>query len=436
MSKIDEITRLHTLLSDGAITKEQFEMLKQNILPDSKPKPPVRSKVKKEIKEEEPKTNIEQKKIVLKKITCSNCGAELLYDPDTQLALCNFCSSHFEIKNSVDTEVAVPEGIVPFSVSKERYEAGVFAWLSDGAYTPVDILESSIFSSTNGIYVPVWYYHGKYSGNWSASSGYDYEAQFNENIGGTWKVVTRVVTDWRPSSGGCNGELNALGYASDDDKSELYVFTMDTIISKKDIKPFDSRYTLGFNLMVFNKNSESESWELFGKTGADHYVEFQVRGRIPGDHYKDFHVEASYFKEEKPIRIYVPVWITYYSYKGQQFYVWMDGHNPGKIRGQRPEDDNIKSKSEVLQKVFKYWWIVIAAWIALGVFLLFSRDSTDGRSFDANETVIADYGGIVFIILLLLWPVFYYGAKIQKKAVISSAENRRKQMLEKVKKMK
>jgi ribosomal protein S27AE len=433
MSKIDEITRLHILMSDGAITKEEIEMLKKNILSDSKTKTSVRSKVNKEIKEEEPKIKIEQKKVVLKKITCSNCGAELLFDPDTQLTSCNFCGSHFEIKNAVDEEVIVPEGIVPFTVSKKNYQAGTLAWLSDGAYTPVDILESSIFSSANGIYIPVWFFHGKYRGNWSASSGYDYEAQFNENIGGKWEVVTRVVTDWRPSSGNCDGELNSLGYASDDAKIELIVYTTRTFIKKHNIKPFDSRYTLGFNLMKFNKENEEETWEQYGKISADSYVESQVLGRIPGDHYKDFYVEAD-FTKENPKRIYVPVWITYYTYKGQQYYVWMDGQDQENIRGLRPEDTELKSKGEVFFKISKYWWIVVVGWMALGVALAFIiKDDPN----NPNELPpFFGWGTVIFVLLLGIWPLLKVFGRMQMKAVIMGAQNRRNLILEKIKRMK
>ena len=292
---------------------------------------------------------------------------------DGGLGKCLKRYSRFEIKNSVEKSVIIPEGIVPFSVSKKDYESSVLEYLSEGDYTPVDILESSVFSSVNGIYLPVWYYAGKYKGNWSASSGYDYIEEYQVRENNKWVTKSRVVTDWRPSSGNCDGDLLVTGYAAGERKSELVVFTWGTVLKKIKIKPFDSKYTIGFNLMEFELD-EHESWYEYGEEAADHYVRSQVYPRIPGDHYKDLHIEAVYEKE-KPIRIYYPVWITYYKYNGQEYYVWMDGNNPSRIFGSKPEDANIKSKSEFFLKIFKYWWIVVAVWVLWGFIAYFSLPS-------------------------------------------------------------
>jgi hypothetical protein len=442
MSTIDELTRLQSLLNEGAISQEEFEMLKKNVISESQIENSTREKIKKEtIKDLKPEEQVipsVAKNAVLKKITCTNCGAELLFDPNTQLASCNFCNSRFEIKNSAEKSVIIPEGIVPFSVSKKDYESSVLEYLSKGDYTPVDILESSVFSSVNGIYLPVWYYSGKYRGNWSASSGYDYmqEYQVVENK----KVVTkyRVVTDWRPSSGNCDGDLLVTGYAAGDYKSELVVFTWDTVLKKIRIKPFDSKYTIGFNLMEFELD-EYKSWDKYGEEAAGHYVRSQVYHRIPGDHYKDLHIEAVYDKE-KPIRVYYPVWITYYKYDGQEYYVWMDGNNPSRIFGSKPQDASIKSKSEFFLNIFKYWWIVVFVWVLWGIISYFFAP---GGEHGVAQTLWLERnwkggdGGFWYfraIFVVGAWGLFYILGIMQKKIVINNAKNRRNEVLKRMKK--
>ena len=61
-----------------------------------------------------PKTNTMSTQMSMKKIGCSNCGAELIFDPGTQMTNCNFCGSKFEIEKAVDDEIIVPDGILPF----------------------------------------------------------------------------------------------------------------------------------------------------------------------------------------------------------------------------------------------------------------------------------------------------------------------------------
>ena len=77
----------------------------------------------------------------LSKISCDSCGAELIFNPSSQTTLCNFCGSTFEIeKAEKDVEIMSPDAILPFSVSKEEFKNGVMEFLSEGDYTPDDIL--------------------------------------------------------------------------------------------------------------------------------------------------------------------------------------------------------------------------------------------------------------------------------------------------------
>lgn len=440
MGTIDELTRLQSLLNEGAISQEEFEMLKKNVISDSQKENSTREKTKKESKKETIKEIKPEEKVipsvaknaVLKKITCTNCGAELLFDPTTQLTSCNFCNSHFEIKNSVDEQVIVPEGIVPFTVNKQEYESSALKYLSEGEYTPIDILETSVFSSVNGIYLPVWYYSGKYSGNWSASSGYDYVEEYQVKRDGKWVTETRVVTDWRPSSGNCDGDLLVTGYAAGEHKSELVVFTWHTVLKKIKIKPFDSKYTIGFNLIEFELD-EHESWDKYGQEAADHYVRSQVYPRIPGDHYKDLHVEAVYDKE-KPLRIYYPVWITYYKYKGQEYYVWIDGNNPSRVFGSRPIDESIKSKAEFFSKLSVNWKWVVIGWLIVGIIShIIASSNSPASGYTKEQSAFLNFGFAVFGILVGLWPVFYFWGKIQKKIITNNAQNQRNKVLKKTK---
>ena len=225
------------------------------------------------------------------------------------------------------------------------------------------------------------------------------------------------------------------GYAAGEQKSELVVFTWDTVLKKIKIKPFDSKYTIGFNLMEFELD-EHESWDKYGEEAADHYVRSQVYPRIPGDHYKDLHIEAVYDKE-KPIRIYYPVWITYYKYNGQEYYVWMDGNNPSRIFGSIPEDANIKSKSEFFLNIFKYWWIVVVVWVLWGTISYFSAPGEAGVA--QERWLDKHYDGFWWFRAIFVmggWLFLFIAGKIQKAVVINSAKNRRKEILNKIKKHK
>jgi hypothetical protein len=347
-------------------------------------------------------------KIQLKKINCSNCGAELMYDPGTQMTNCNFCGSKFEIEKASDEELILPDGIIPFKVTKDEYHQAVLAWLSEGDYTPDDILTSSVFDQINGIYLPMYFYKGKYHGNWSASSGYNREEEYLEwsESQKNYLRKTRTVTDWRPSSGQVAGTFSILCFAGTGEgiKPEVAAFAQGTTFNRGELKKYDSKYTLGFNLLEFTAGEE-DVWDTLGKIQADRISMDDIKLRIPGDKYKDLYADVLYDREET-LKIYVPYWIVYYKYNEKDFYVCMDGTTTARISGERPEDISRK------KKVAKFF---LPSHITLGVWLVI--------------WLIFGVAGPVFVIGLALVIILYIISFVRKNALIKQSKLKRQEIL-------
>jgi hypothetical protein len=355
-----------------------------------------------------------EKKLQLKKISCSNCGAELMYDPGTQMTNCNFCGSKFEIEKATDEELILPDGIIPFKVTKDEYHQAVLAWLSEGDYTPDDILTSSVFDQINGVYLPMYFYKGRYHGNWSASSGYDKRVQYTEWSDSQKKMVkkTKTVTDWRPSSGQVAGTFSILGFAGSGEgiKPEIAAYAHDTSFNREDLKKYDSKYTLGFNLLEFT-SGEEDVWDTFGKTQADSIANADIKNRIPGDRYKDLTADVLYDREEA-IRVYVPYWVVYYKYAEKEFHVCMDGTTASRISGERPED---KSRKYKVAQFFLPSHITLGVWLV--IWLIFAFNESEGIA------------GPVFGIGLVVVIVLYIISNLRKNALIKQSKLRRQEIL-------
>jgi len=296
---------------------------------------------------------------------------------------CNFCGSKFEIEKAKDEEIAAPDGILPFKVSKENYEQAVLSWLSEGDYTPDDILNSTIFESVNGVYLPMWFYKGRYNGNWSASSGYDRtETYLGKDSKGKTVEKTRTVSDWRPSSGQCSGEFAILAFAGAGKgiKSDVAVYAHGTSFNRGDLKPYDTKYTMGFNLIEYTVD-ELDTWDILGKIQANSFVETQTKPRIPGDKYKDFYVDALYDKE-KPMRTYIPFWITNYKYGEKDFHVYMDGTSTLRINGVRPED---QARKDVIKKL-KNKIMIIGLAVTIVTAIIAAKIANHNVIYDSDRT--------------------------------------------------
>ena len=195
---------------------------------------------------------------LIKKITCQNCGGELLYEAKTQLSKCNFCGSEFTIKNIVDVKLNATEKIIPFKTDDDDFEIRALNYLSQGDLTPDDILEGSLFTDQVGVFIPMWVFEGRYDGSWSASSGYNRnEEYYGKGIDGKMKMMTRTVTDWRPANGACKGDFMFLACGNNDNfiSKDVKTFANHTQIEKNDIVDFDSHFTEGFSLLEMNLDS-------------------------------------------------------------------------------------------------------------------------------------------------------------------------------------
>ena len=151
----------------------------------------------------------------LKKIGCKNCGAEVVLTRPPNFQTVTSVEVPMKLNLQRMKEITI-DGILPFSIGKEEYQKEVLKFLSEGDYTPDDILSSSIFESVTGSYIPMWFYSGRYDGNWSASSGYyRTERYMGRDSNGKLVEKSRTVTDWRPSNGQGQGEYSVFGFAGD-----------------------------------------------------------------------------------------------------------------------------------------------------------------------------------------------------------------------------
>ena len=351
----------------------------------------------------------------LKKISCENCGGELIFSPGIQLSICNFCGSEFNIQNSSETQVKTVEKILPFSTTTAEFEIAALKWLSEGDLTPDDILDSSLFNNQVGVYLPMWLFDGRYDGSWSASSGYKRTEEYvgKSFDGKKLERKTRTVTDWRPSNGNCKGDFQFLATASSESSipSSVKVFSHNVEVTRNNLKDFQLEYTQGFSLLEIQLESE-ECWDIFGKTQADHYVERESIKRIPGDTYKDFYVDAVY-DINKSISCYVPFWLRNYKYNGEDFFLYMDGTSVSRIDGVRPKDKERSAEVDKIDKKVSNGCLITGLLGIIGGVIL--------QETDAAPWVFG------FFVIIGLWNMWKQGE--EKDRILKESKNIRQEKL-------
>lgn len=360
--------------------------------------------------------------IQLKEIKCSNCGGEVQFDPSTQLTVCNFCGSTFDIKQAKNVDVIEPDGIIPFKVTRELFNNSVLDWLSQGDFTPDDVLTGSVLKNISGIYLPFYSFDGSYAADWSASSGYyrketytEYVTKYENNRSHQVPVTkTRTVTDWRPSSGKVNGAFSELGIASAALPNEYASFCEDATWERGSVKDFDIRVTTGFVMEAFSVSPDS-SYDSRVQKKVSAIVDAHIAKVVPGDTKKDIQWTGSVNKVAT--NVYLPFWLAAYAYNGKKYSCALDGQNCGRITGVKPIDED---RVKTIKSYFLPFYLTIALYVIIaGLFFL-----SDGLREGAYRVLI---GG--------LFPVAMAGiiATYRKNKLLTKSKRLRADILQKVK---
>lgn len=226
--------------------------------------------------------------------------------------------------------------IVKSKVSEENFEDIVEEWLSDGDYTPDDIIEN-IISEKNAKLLPIHHYKARYSGQVSASLGYsrtEYYTVYNPETK-KQERKSRTVIDWIPHSQAVSGDVTACEYAGEPTFQNLADFIDGTGWSSQDLIVPDNNASIDPRLANLFTSDHKATWnsnaslrchkKACAKSRAD-LPSTLVRNFTPNINYDVYHIKS----------LLLPFWIYSYDYQRKKYYVVVDGNNPERIFGERP----------------------------------------------------------------------------------------------------
>lgn len=281
-------------------------------------------------------------KLSLKEMKCSNCGADVQFLPGLDLSVCGYCGSKFAVSTqAVDVTVDPPDLIAPFRVDEGGFLRAIRGWLSEGTFTPDDVLTSEI--ETKGTYLPFYAWSGEYKADWFASSGYDRQEEYLEMQGDKLVKKRRTVTDWRPSNGVINGKYLIYTLASDSVDPSLARFCEE--VPPSSAVSFDPSQIEGYALEPFEKDRSEFLTRV--EDLVDSTAETKARPRVPGDRCKDLNCTTTLISQNCA-RVYLPFWVTTFLYGGEPFRCVVDGSDASRIAGTRPVDPDRMQKAKRL----------------------------------------------------------------------------------------
>ncbi|MDY6324410.1 MAG: hypothetical protein SPL99_05030 [Catonella sp.] len=138
--------------------------------------------------------------------TCPNCGGKLIGTGDQFTGFCPFCGSQVEMKTT-ETGVKEPDGIAPFTVSKDACKSIFTNAIKKCGFTPREFTNPDFLRRAQGVYIPFTQYDANIKGTIMAEgergggSDYDVYLVSGSSQGG-------YVSTIRDASNGLDDELS------------------------------------------------------------------------------------------------------------------------------------------------------------------------------------------------------------------------------------
>jgi len=253
--------------------------------------------------------------------------------------------------------------IIKNKVSEQQFETTVYDWLSDGDYTPDDIIEN-IITVDHLLYLAVHHYKSLYKGNVSAMLGYkrwEYYTVYNSQTKRE-ETRSREVTDWKSYHSPVEGNISQVVYAGEKEYDKLTSFVEGTGWTNEELVPLDAN--TGQDSKFINKYTLNriDCWNSLGiKKSYDKACSKILFQMPPRDNIKGFNANLN-FNLTYQASIILPFWVFKYTYKEKDYYVSVDGNNPNRVDGVRPE--NKKRKYTVIAIRWIGWISTIfLAWV-------------------------------------------------------------------------
>lgn len=255
---------------------------------------------------------------------CPACGSSIMAGREKPVNICASCgNTHLEHKTN---SVVVPDGIVPFEISKDRAGELFLNFVKTRKFAPSDLAHLARTKKVIGLYSPVW--------------KFDFEAHTSYRYVGIKKYVEKDGEDFVERTKRYPTEKEKI------ERFDNYLISGNKRIDKKILDeignydyqkaiPYSTEYIQGFYLTDTNKDIHREYDEVTDKLISGYKTKYEERARQDYDTIKGFSCTTNIVE---PVFNYlaVPIWANHYSYKGKDYHCYINGQT-GKTTGTAPK---------------------------------------------------------------------------------------------------
>lgn len=247
--------------------------------------------------------------------TCGHCGAEVITSDSEVSTFCVYCGNPAIVFNRISKEYR-PDGIIPFSVTKEDAIKNINIRFRKNPIVPKEVMSKLTPANIRGIYVPYWIINADYT-----------EADF---LSGKVKRGKRTETRYYSRAGDIavkNVPIDGSKILNDDVSRKLEPFYLENA------KAFDEDYLNGF----YSNTSDMNYFDL-KKSAAYRCHKLFEDEVVKTVKAKDVKIEDSVYwvdVHDDPVYMMFPVWFFTFKYNDKPYTILVNGQS-GKVVGTMP----------------------------------------------------------------------------------------------------
>ena len=297
-------------------------------------------------------------------LSCSNCGAQVEFDPAQHAASCPFCGSPVVTDTGTQRQIK-PAAVLPLKLAEREAHTAMRNWLGRLWFAPNKLKQyaRSDGSRLDGLYVPYWTFDSDTQSRYSGERGDAYyETRTVVRNGKTETERVRRIR-WTRVSGRVARQFHDVLIMASQSLPRKYVRALEPWMLAE-LAPYDPQFLSGFRAEGYTV--QLPEGHTLAVERMDEVIRQDVRRDIGGDEQRIHSLDTQH-ADEKFKHVLLPIWMAAYQFRGKTYRFVVNGQT-GKVQGERP------------WSIWKIAGAVLLVALAVGAYFYFSQNggSTSG----------------------------------------------------------
>lgn len=257
---------------------------------------------------------------------CQSCGAEIISEPGTAAAICQYCHSPVILTDRLANEFR-PHQIIPFKYDKKFIKDYFKKQIAKKFFIPRSFNTETQLDSMEGVYLPFWNY--AYSAHVDTSG--------SGKVINSWEEGDDIITETKTYDfvETANLTFNHISCYASKKLPEESVAMVTPFVEDK-VKPFAMPYLTGYR--AENYQTDAKTTEKQAEIQVNTAIDEEIRDLTHDLSQVTFNKkESSYDMTKDPDLILKPVYVMTYQYMRKKYVFTINGQTK-KIHGEMPLD--------------------------------------------------------------------------------------------------